>query len=115
PAPYTRDSIIFGAADAHRLWRIDFPGKVRGFGSCAAHLCYVAAGMGVAAINTSTSLWDVAAALPILERAGARAELLDGSPLPLAAAREGGKFPQPIVAGTPYYLDDLRPRLHFLG
>lgn len=115
PGPLHGESMLFGPADAHRLWRIDFPGKVRGFGSCAANICFVARGSGVGAVNTGTALWDVAAALPILERAGGQAVLLDGSPLPLAAMFDGAKLRVPVLAASPHFLADLRVRLSFLG
>lgn len=115
PGPLHIDSMLFGAADAHRLWQIDFPGKVRGLGSCAANMCFVARGSGVGAVNTGTALWDVAAALPILERAGGAAVLLDGSPLPLARMLDGARPAAPVLAAPIHYLDDLRARLRFIG
>ena len=120
PGPLHIESMLFGAADAHRLWQIDFPGKVRGLGSCAANFCFVACGSGVAAVNTDTALWDIAAALAILERAGGQATLLDGSteprsPLPLAHMMDGSKLPSPILAAPPHYLAELRAHLRFAG
>ena len=110
--PITAQSIILGSADAHLLWDIRFPGKVRAFGSCAAHFCYVAAGSALAGLNTHTAIWDIAAALPILERAGGVAELLSGKPLPLEAATRGEKMPEPLFFGSPHYLDAIRAQLH---
>jgi myo-inositol-1(or 4)-monophosphatase len=115
PEPYHDETILFGVADAHRAWAIDFPGRVRAFGACAAQICYVARGSGVGMINTHTAIWDIAGALPILERAGGKAVLLDGSPLHLAAYLDGSKLPQPLLAAPPYYLDDLRRRLRYKG
>ena len=111
PEPFDNNSGMLCSGDIHSMWEIDFPGKVRAFGSLAAHICYVANGSSVASINTYSSLWDVAAALPILERAGGTTTLLDGSPLPIAAALDGSKFPQPIVSASIAYLDDIRSRL----
>ncbi|MCO6453123.1 MAG: hypothetical protein J5I90_20245 [Caldilineales bacterium] len=112
-APYDKETILFGVADAHRDWDIDFPGKVRSFGSCAAHICYVASGSGVGGVNTHTALWDMAASLAILERAGGQCTLLDGSPLPVAQLFDGSKAPQPILFAPPYFLDDIRGRLRY--
>ncbi len=106
--PITSESIILSAADAHLRWDIRFPGKVRAFGSCAAHICYVAAGSALAGLNSHTAIWDIAAALPILERAGGRAELFGGGALPLAAAARGQKIPEPILFGSPAYFDAIR-------
>ena len=106
--PITPQSIIMSATDAHLRWDIRFPGKVRAFGSCTAHFCYVAAGSAVAGLNTHTAIWDIAAALPILERAGGRAELFGGDPLPLKAAAGGAKIPEPIIFGHPSYFDAIR-------
>ncbi len=108
----TSESIILGSADAHLRWDIRFPGKVRAFGSCAAHFCYVAAGSALAGLNTFTAIWDIAAALPILERAGGTAELLSGKPLPLQDAARGHKIPEPVFYGSPFYLNAIRAQLH---
>ncbi len=110
--PISSESIILGSADAHLRWDIRFPGKVRAFGSCAAHFCYVAAGSALAGLNTHTAIWDIAAALPILQRAGGAAELLSGAPLSLESATRGVKIPEPVFYGAPYYLDAIRAQLH---
>ena len=106
--PITPQSIIMSAADGHLRWDIRFPGKVRAFGSCTAHFCYVAAGSALAGLNTHTAIWDIAAALPILERAGGRAELFGGGPLPMESAARGEKIPEPILFGSPAYFDAIR-------
>jgi myo-inositol-1(or 4)-monophosphatase len=111
--PFDNNSSMLSSGDIHSRWTIDFPGKVRALGSLAAHICYVAKGSAVASINSYSSLWDVAAALPILQRAGGTTTLLDGSPLPLATALNGSKFPQPIVSAPLAYHDDIRSRLRF--
>lgn len=110
---YTHDSMLLASADSFRTLEIDFPGKVRAFGSCAAHFCYVAAGNVVGAINTKTSLWDIAAALPILQRAGGACTLMDGSPLPLGDVQNGAKFPQPLILAPAANLADFRSRFRY--
>jgi myo-inositol-1(or 4)-monophosphatase len=112
--PFDNNSGMLCSGDIHNRWEIDFPGKVRALGSLAIHMCYVANGSSVASVNSYCSLWDVAAALPILQRAGGTTTLLDGSPLPFAAALNGSKFPQPIVSAPLAYLDDIRSRLRFV-
>jgi fructose-1,6-bisphosphatase/inositol monophosphatase family enzyme len=113
PAPFDNNSGMLSAGDMHKDWIIDFPGKVRALGSLAAHMCYVAKGSSVASINSYASLWDIAAALPILQRAGGTTVLLDGSPLPIAEIMDGSKLPQPIVSAPTYLVDDILSRVQF--
>lgn len=113
PAPLDSNSGMLSAGDMHKDWIIDFPGKVRALGSLAAHMCYVAKGSSVASINTYASLWDIAAALPILQRAGGTTVLLDGSPIPIADIMDGSKLPLPIVSAPTYLIDDILNRLQF--
>lgn len=113
PAPLDAETTFFGVSDHHRHWHTDFPGKIRNYGSCAAHICYVAQGSGIGAANTHTAIWDIAAALPILERAGGQATLLDGSPVPLAAMMDGSKIHHPVIAASSHHLSDLRHRFHY--
>jgi myo-inositol-1(or 4)-monophosphatase len=55
----------------HKWARIDaFDGKLRSLGSTAHHLCLVAAGSLGAVVVGRAHLWDLAGALPVLERAG---------------------------------------------
>jgi myo-inositol-1(or 4)-monophosphatase len=55
----------------HRWARVrDFGGKLRSLGSTAHHLSLVAAGGLGAVVVGRAHLWDLAGALPILERAG---------------------------------------------
>ncbi len=113
PAPFDSNTGMLSAGDIHSNWTIDFPGKVRALGSLAAHMCYVAMGSSIASINSYASLWDIAAALPILERAGGTTVLLDGSPLPIADIMDGSKLPQPIVSAPTYCIDDICSRVQF--
>lgn len=111
PAIIDEESMIISSADIHRDWESSFVGKIRGMGSCAAHGCYVARGSAIGALNTKTALWDIAGVLPILERAGGKITLFDGSPLPISAMLDGSKAPQPIIMASAPYAQIVRQAL----
>lgn len=67
---------------------------IRRQGSAALDMCSVASGRAGAYFELSTSLWDIAAGLLILNEAGGAALSLDGGPLPL----DGSKIA--IAAGS---------------
>jgi myo-inositol-1(or 4)-monophosphatase len=67
---------------------------VRRTGSAALNLCYVASGRFDAFWALSTSAWDIAAGVLLVEEAGGVATLTDGRPLTLDA-------PYPAASATP--------------
>jgi myo-inositol-1(or 4)-monophosphatase len=56
-------------------------GRVKTMGSTASLLCYVACGRLDAFIRNTTNVWDFAAGILILERAGGRVTDFEGQPL----------------------------------
>lgn len=76
--------------------RVDWPGRVRGLGSIAAHLALVAAG-GVEAciVGPGWSVWDTAAGVALIRALGGEVRCLDGAPLDFLAG-----VGTPFVAGT---------------
>ena len=57
--------------------------KIRGLGSAALHLAYVAAGMLDGCMDANARIWDVAAAIPLVRAAGGEVHFLNGPLLPL--------------------------------
>lgn len=72
PHPLTNDTIgkLFGQC------------RIRCLGSTALHLTYVARGSLIGAVTTSARLWDIAAGVLLIERAGGRVTDLTGNPVP---------------------------------
>lgn len=105
------ESFLCVTSRAHRKYHIDFIGKTRSLGSTAAHICYVARGMAVAALLGRPSLWDIAAALSILRAAGGNLRYLSGRSLDLAALADGRKCSEPVLAGAPWALDYFAQRI----
>ncbi len=105
------ESSLLVISEVHRIFRIDFPGKVRALGSVAAHLCYVARGTALAALLRSFSIWDIAGTLPILRAAGGDLRYLSGRALDPAELAEGRKCTEPVLAGAPWALDYFSQRV----
>lgn len=106
------EASIYTPSNAHRRYTIRYPGKVRALGSTAAHMCYVARGKAIGALLGWPKLWDIAAALAILRRAGGDARLLSGAPLNLRSMLNGSYPPEPVIVGSPPALHELSERIH---
>ena len=121
PIEVMRDNLLDSEAwicvpsNIHRRYAIDYPGKVRSLGSMAAYLCYVARGTAAGALVGRPKLWDIAAGMAILERAGGGARLLRSqAPLDLRPMLTGHSAPEPVVVGSPPALDMLLSRITIL-
>lgn len=105
------ESWICTPSNVHRRYHVVHPGKVRSLGSLAAHLCYVARGTAVGAIIGTPYVWDMAAGLAILQRAGGDIRTLKGGdPIDLAVLGRG-KPREPLIAGSPASIAMLRERV----
>lgn len=103
-------------SNIHRRYTINYPGKVRSLGSMAAALCYVARGSAAGALVGTAKLWDIAAGVAVLERAGGGLRLLrSGGPLDLRPMLSGKSAPEPIIAGSPPALELLLKRVKIKG
>lgn len=121
PTEVRRDGLIDSEAwiavpsNIHRRYRINYPGKVKSLGSMAAYVCYVARGSAVGALLGRPKLWDVAAGMAILERAGGAAHLLRSrEPLDLQALLNGRYPPEPVIVGGPEALELLHERVRLV-
>jgi myo-inositol-1(or 4)-monophosphatase len=57
--------------------------KIRGLGSAALHLAYVATGLFEGTVDFNVKIWDLAAAIPLCIEAGGEVHFLNGGQLPL--------------------------------
>ncbi|HEY1015599.1 MAG TPA: inositol monophosphatase family protein [Herpetosiphonaceae bacterium] len=95
-------------SNAHRRYRIDFPGKTRSLGSTAANICYVAGGGAVAALVGASSIWDIVGALAVLERAGGVLRGVSGAELDWAPLLAGKAASEPLLAAGADTFDAIR-------
>lgn len=99
-------------SNIHRRYTINYPGKVRSLGSTAAYMCYVARGTAAGALLGRAKLWDIAAGMVLLERAGGGARLLHSrQPVDVRTMLRGESASEPIVVGSPPALDILLQRI----
>jgi myo-inositol-1(or 4)-monophosphatase len=57
--------------------------KIRGLGSATLHLAYVAAGILDGCVDFNVKIWDLAAAIPLVQAAGGDVQFLNGEQLPI--------------------------------
>lgn len=80
--------------------------RVRSLGSAALHLAYVALGRLDGALDERVRLWDIAAAVCLLQAAGRPVHFLGDDPFPVAAFAPEAPFIR-YAAGTPAFLAAL--------
>jgi myo-inositol-1(or 4)-monophosphatase len=107
---WDRDSFICVPSAAHHQFDIDF-WRVRALGSAVTHQVYVARGVAIAALQQKLSLWDIAGANAILNKAGGVAVYLDGSPLSIRDVLINGKCQGPVLIGHRDMVEKLLPRI----
>jgi fructose-1,6-bisphosphatase/inositol monophosphatase family enzyme len=104
PGKLHRESVLLVISRFHRQFKLNsqYPGKVRCLGSTIAHLCYAATGSADAALVGPTAyIWDIAAALPMLQMNGGKWMLLNGENLNMAELLSGKPLPYPLLGGHP--------------
>ena len=110
------DAWICVPSNSHRRYSIDYPGKVRSLGSMAAYLCYVARGTAAGALLGRPAIWDLAAGLAILRRAGGDIRyLVSGDLIDIGAMLARRSPAEPLVAGSPAAIALLRERIRRRG
>lgn len=77
--------------------------RIRSLGSSALHLAYVALWRLDGAIDEKVRVWDIAAAVALLEAGGRSIRYLSGSPFPMTTFALQGPYLQ-YVAGSPEFL-----------
>ena len=99
---------IINHSRTHLDYDVTFPGKMRSFGSFAAHYCYIARASAPAALIGRPHLWDAAAGMAIFHAAGGVSTTLpNGDPLDLEAFFDQQKSPHALLASPPALVADL--------
>ena len=80
--------------------------RVRSLGSAALQLAYVALGRLDGAMDERVRVWDIAAAVCLLQAAGKEIRFLDGDLFPLKDFNRQGPFIR-YIAGSPAFLAEM--------
>jgi myo-inositol-1(or 4)-monophosphatase len=101
------NSLLLASERTSHALNLDFPGRVLSQGSCAAHLCYVAQGSAVGAIDEA-HLWDYAAAAAILRVLGIPFRYASGDPVIFTDLLDGRKVSESTIVCHPRHFDLLQ-------
>lgn len=97
PDPVIDENAIFLISEgAYKARTVDYPGKVISLGSAAAHLCYVARGSAVGAMDKA-GIWDYAAGAAILKVQGISCRYVSGPKVDFTALYDGKSVEEPTL------------------
>lgn len=99
-------------SNSHLLYDISF-GRLRSFGSTAAHLIYVARGAAIGALTRQVKIWDLAGVLPILSNTGIALHYLSGRTFNPEELLDGRPAPEPLVAAPFNVIDQVCSFIRF--
>ena len=95
--PIIDENAVFLISEgAYKARSVDYPGKVISLGSAAAHLCYVARGSAVGALDKA-GIWDYAAGAAILRAQGVSCRYVSGEEVDFKALYDGRAVEQPTL------------------
>lgn len=99
---------LINHSKTHLDYDVLFPGKMRSFGSYAAHFCYIARASAPAGLIGRPNLWDIAAGMAILHTAGGVTTTLpNGELLDVSTLFDGKTSTHPLLASPPALVSDL--------
>ena len=108
PEPVIDENALFLVSeDAYKNRVIDYPGKVLSLGSAAAHLCYVAKGSAVGAMDMA-GVWDYAGGAAILRSQGIQCRHTSGDPVDFASLYDGRQVEIPTLIAPESCFEVLR-------
>lgn len=103
--------LFLAPSNFHRYYTTTFAGKIRGYGSVAQHLCYVASGQAAAALAFRSHIWDLAASLAILDAVGCSYLDLRGQPFDPAPTLNGEKIIDAYLAAPADIWDEMAAQI----
>ena len=109
--PIGPNAVLLISEGAFGDLQVDYPGKVLGFGSATAHLCYVARGSAVGTLDRA-SIWDYAAAAAILRAVGIPLRYVSGREVDFTQLYDGRTVPEPTLICPERHFHTLQSALH---
>ncbi len=106
-APIDENAIFLISEGAYKARAIDYPGKVISLGSAAAHLCYVARGSAVGAMDKA-GIWDYAAGAAILKAQRIKCRYVSGDEVAFPDLYDGKAVSEPTLIATDACFESLQ-------
>ena len=104
------NAILLVSEGAYKAQHIRYPGKLLSMGSAAAHLCYVARGAAVGALDQA-GVWDYAASAAILRVLGVPFHYASGAEVDFPTLYDGRPAPEPTLVCPPHLFAPLQAAL----
>lgn len=109
----SENTFLAAPARAHREYSMLFE-RVHCFGSTAVHLAYVARGIAIGALTRHVSIWDIAGAMPILNKTNVELSYLSGEAFHLSHIIDGSRSREPLVVAHSSMIDRVREHIRRL-
>ena len=107
PDPIIDENAVFLVSEgAYKERAVNYPGKVISMGSAAAHLCYVARGSAVGAMDKA-GIWDYAAGAAILGVQGIKCRYVSGEEVDFTALYDGQAVSTPTLLAPDRCFEEL--------
>lgn len=113
PQRQTSRSFFAHCSRTPKRYQVNIPYKTRSLGAAAYHLCAVAKGSAIIALETTPKIWDIAGAWLVVQEAGGSITTLEGgNPFPLHPGVEYRNKPfVTLAAATPSLLEQAQQGL----
>ncbi len=95
-AAIDKNAVFLISEGAYQARTVDYPGKVLSLGSAAAHLCYVAGGSAIGAMDRA-AIWDYAAGAAILSTLGIPPRYASGNAIDFSVLYDGRTVAEPTL------------------
>lgn len=112
--PIDPNAVLLISEGAFFSLHVNYPGKILGFGSATAHLCYVAGGSAVGSLDQA-SIWDYAAAAAVLRAVGVPLRYLSGEQVDFTQLYDGRTVPEPTLICPERHFDSLQSAVRPAG
>ena len=99
--------LAVSSSSAHRKFNLKV-NRFRTVSSVSTALVYVAQGIAAAAFIPKARLWDLVPGMAIIGEGGGEMRYLSGKPVDYVALNDGRVTPEPVIAGHPDLLDELK-------
>jgi myo-inositol-1(or 4)-monophosphatase len=110
------NSLIIGPTNYHRMFSVDFPGRIYCLGAPIYQLCLVARGaVSGMFFDPAVNLWDLALPTLLFEKTGIALVYASGRPVELSELMDRATIAEPIYAGSPDMVEIMRGRITYRG